>query len=185
MSLTKPFGSKVSARVNRIIRRLRVKELARVPRMNRSATIGVAAIVVLVTAMVFASHESSARKDVKQAPRAAANTPAAESAAQPSADKSTPVTIAGCLERDDQTFRLKDTAGADAPKARSWKSGFLKKGSASIAVVDAANRLKLNNYVGQRVSLTGTLVDREMHPRLLQRVAPSCASGKPAKSDAL
>ena len=86
MSLTKPFGSNVSARFNRIIRRLRVKELARVPRMNRSATIGVAAIVVLVTAMVFASHESSARKDVKQAPRAAANTPAAESAAQPSAE---------------------------------------------------------------------------------------------------
>jgi hypothetical protein len=87
----------------------------------------------------------------------------------------TAVTITGCLERaDETTFRLKDTIGADAPKARSWKSGFLKKGSASIEVVDAAHRLKLPDHVGQKVSVTGTLVDREMQVRSLQRVATSC-----------
>jgi hypothetical protein len=86
------------------------------------------------------------------------------------------VTITGCLERaDETTFRLKDTAGEDAPKSRSWKSGFLKKGSASIEVVDAAHRLKLPDHVGQKVSVTGTLVDREMQVRSLQRVATSCA----------
>lgn len=86
-----------------------------------------------------------------------------------------PVTITGCLERSDDTFRLKDTAGEAAPKSRSWKSGFLKKGSAPIEVVDAAHRLKLPDHVGQRVSVTGKLVDREMQVRTLQRVSASCS----------
>ena len=68
-------------------------------------------------------------------------------------------------------------AGADAPKSRSWKSGFLKKGSAPIEVVDAAHRLKLTDHVGQRVSVTGRLVDREMQVRSLQRVSASSARG--------
>ncbi len=88
--------------------------------------------------------------------------------------ESSAVTITGCLERDDETFRLKDTAGTDVPKSRSWKSGFLKKGSASIEVVDAANRLDLPNHVGRRVSVSGTRVDREMQARSLRRVAASC-----------
>ena len=185
MSLKKPFEWKGSARLDKIIRRLRVKEFTRLPRASRPAAIVIVTIGVLVIAMLFGARQSSARRDMKQAPRAAATAPAAEPAAQPSGAKPTPVTITGCLERDDQTFRLKDTDGADAPKSRSWKTGFLKKGSASIAVVDAANRLKLTDHVGQRVSLTGTLVDREMHARLLQRVAPSCTNSKPAKSEAL
>jgi hypothetical protein len=84
------------------------------------------------------------------------------------------VTVTGCLEADDETFRLKDTTGADVPTGRSWKTGFLKKRSASIEVVDAANRMRLTNHVGQRVTLTGTLVDREMQVRSLQRLAESC-----------
>ncbi len=100
--------------------------------------------------------------------------PVVVTAATVSLPKSAPVTISGCLERSDETFHLKDTAGADAPKSRSWKSGFLKKGSASIEVVDAAHRLKLPDHVGQRVSVTGRLVDREMQVRSLQRIAASC-----------
>ena len=91
------------------------------------------------------------------------------------AAKPTPVTITGCLERSDETFRLKDTEGENAPTSRSWKSGFLKKGRASIAIVDAANRVNLSNHVGERVSVTGTLIDREMRVRSLQRVAASCS----------
>ena len=83
-------------------------------------------------------------------------------------------TVSGCLERSDESFRLKDTSGTDAPKARSWKSGFLKKSSASIDVVDAMHRLRLANHVGQRVSLTGTLEDRSMQARSLQRIAGTC-----------
>ncbi len=83
-------------------------------------------------------------------------------------------TVSGCLDRSDESFRLKDTSGADAPKARSWKSGFLRKSAASIDVVDATHRLRLANHVGQRVSLTGTLEDRSMQARSLQRIAGSC-----------
>ena len=104
----------------------------------------------------------------------AANAPATESAAKASMEKSSPVTITGCLELANETFRLQDTTGVNAPKARSWKSGFLKKASRSIGVVDASNRLKLPSHVGQRVSVTGVLVDREMQGRSLQRVAASC-----------
>jgi hypothetical protein len=105
----------------------------------------------------------------------AAPQPVADSTPIPPTAKSVPVTITGCLERDSDSFRLKDTTGQNAPKARSWKSGFLKKGSASVDVVDAANKVKLPTHVGQRVSVTGMLVDREMQVRSLQRVATSCA----------
>jgi hypothetical protein len=86
------------------------------------------------------------------------------------------VTMTGCLERRDETFRLKDATGVDAPKSRSWRSGFLKKGSASIEVVDTANRLKLTDHIGQRVSVTGMIVDREIQAHSLLRVATSCSS---------
>src|SRR4051794_1050377 len=47
-------------------------------------------------------------------------------AAKTSAANTAPVTIFGCLERSNDTYRLTDTDGADVPKARSWKSAFLK-----------------------------------------------------------
>jgi hypothetical protein len=84
------------------------------------------------------------------------------------------VTISGCLEQDDERFRLKDTAGDDAPKGRSWKSGFLRRSSSTIDVIDQANRHHLPTYVGQRVSVTGTLVEREMQVRSVRIVAISC-----------
>ena len=102
------------------------------------------------------------------------NAPAMDSAATASVQKPSPVTITGCLELADETFRLKDTTGVNRPRTRSWKSGFLKKGSPSIEVVDASKRLKLPGHVGQRVSVTGVLVDREMQGHSLQRVAASC-----------
>ena len=95
-------------------------------------------------------------------------------AAQNQVAKPAPVTITGCLERDDETFRLKNTSGADAPRSRSWKSAFLKKGSAPVEVVDASKRLKLTNHVGQRVSVTGTLSDGELQIRSMRRIAASC-----------
>jgi hypothetical protein len=84
------------------------------------------------------------------------------------------VTIAGCLAQDGESFRLKDTSGADAPRSRSWKSGFLKKSPAAVEVVDASRRMKLTNHVGERVSVTGTITDGEMQVRSLRRVANSC-----------
>jgi hypothetical protein len=90
------------------------------------------------------------------------------------APKAPPVTITGCLEAAGDTFRLKDTSGADAPKSRSWKSGFLKKGPATVDVVDGTHTLRMANQVGHRVSVTGTLVDHEMQARSLRRLTSSC-----------
>jgi hypothetical protein len=85
-----------------------------------------------------------------------------------------PITITGCLEREDDGFRLKNTSGTDAPKSRSWRSGFLKKGSASIDLVDPPKKLRLSEHVGERVSMTGVLVDRDMQVKSMHRVASSC-----------
>lgn len=92
---------------------------------------------------------------------------------EPSAEPVTLVTITGCLETDDERFRLNDTTGSDAPKSRSWKSGFLRKRPAPVDVLDASG-VGLPAHVGERVSLTGTLVDRNMHVRSLHRISTSC-----------
>src|SRR5262249_43718719 len=105
----------------------------------------------------------------------AAKAPAVESEVKADVQNSAPVTITGCLALDAGTFWLKNTSGTDLPKSRSWKSGFLKKHSSPIELVDAANSLKLSNYVGQRVAATGPLMNREMGARSLQRVAASCS----------
>jgi hypothetical protein len=97
-----------------------------------------------------------------------------ESATAP-AKKPSPVTIAGCLERSDNAFRLKDATGADVPKSRSWKSGFLKKNSASIDLRESGNGLRLRDQVGKRVSVTGTLSDRQMRVQSVRRVGASCS----------
>ena len=86
------------------------------------------------------------------------------------------VTITGCLERSDESFRLTDTTGTNAPRARSWKSAFLKKRPAPIDVVDGGKRLNFASHIGQRVTLTGTLEDNEMRAGSLRRVASSCSS---------
>jgi hypothetical protein len=84
-----------------------------------------------------------------------------------------PVTISGCLERVGDEFWLKNVSGDDAPRSRSWKSGFLRKRSPSIAVIDRGYTHRLANYVGQRIETTGALADREMRVRAL-RVLGSC-----------
>ena len=90
------------------------------------------------------------------------------------AQNTTPVTIQGCLQAGNEGFWLKDVSGADAPTSRSWKSGFLKKRSASVEVVDAPDSLRLANYLGQRVAAAGSLTDRRLQVRSLHRVAGSC-----------
>ena len=102
--------------------------------------------------------------------------PPADTPAIPPTAKAAPITITGCLAREDTAYKLKDTTGNNAPKARSWKSGFLKKGAAPVEIYDTANRLKLPAHVGQRVSVTGELRDREMYVRSLQPVAGTCAT---------
>jgi len=97
-------------------------------------------------------------------------------ASKATAANTAPVTIFGCLERSNESYRLTDTDGVDAPKARSWKSGFLKKGAAAVEVVDPGNRARLSSHVGHRVGVTGTLSERQLHVRSIRRIASSCSN---------
>ncbi len=45
-----------------------------------------------------------------------------DTAASQTSAANAPVTIFGCLERSSDTYRLTDTDGVDAPRARSWKT---------------------------------------------------------------
>lgn len=101
--------------------------------------------------------------------------PAADLMAAASAPGAPLVTITGCVElENDDTFWLKDTSGADAPKSRSWRTGFFKKRTQPIQLVDPANALKLRGYVGHRIAVTGALAKREIRPSSLRRVAAAC-----------
>jgi hypothetical protein len=83
------------------------------------------------------------------------------------------VTITGCLERNDDSFWLKDASG-DVAKSRSWKTGFLKKRSPRIEVVGGPGVGTLSALVGERVAAQGTLVDRELRARTVWRIGPAC-----------
>ena len=107
----------------------------------------------------------------------AKGTPAMESrsvATNHQDEESIATTIGGCLVHDDGMFRLKDTDGDHAPKSRSWKSGFSKKGSARIELVDASHRVDFTSHVGYRVSVSGMLADREMQVRSIKGGTERC-----------
>jgi hypothetical protein len=86
----------------------------------------------------------------------------------------TSVTVSGCLERDDAAYRLRDTNGAQAPKERSWRTGFMRKRNSDLDIVDASKKLKLRDHVGHRVSLTGTVLEGEMRAASMRHLAASC-----------
>jgi hypothetical protein len=87
-----------------------------------------------------------------------------------------PVTLTGCLEVsvDRDEFRLSDTDGVDAPKSRSWRTGFLKKRPTPVALVEAPDPHGLQIQVGKRVAATGRLIDRELIVSSVRVVSPSC-----------
>ena len=157
------------------------------------AGMAVVAIAVCVTAggIIVAARQPSrpvtlpskdVRVEMSPMPTAPARTVPASNASDNSSVAAAasvtaaPVTVAGCLAREGEGFRLKDTAGTAAPKARSWKSGFLKKGSTTVDVVDPAHTLNLAGQVGRRVSVTGALAGREMTARSLRRLGASCTA---------
>ncbi len=114
------------------------------------------------TNIVDVSPVSPAKSDTEASKTSAANT--------------APVTIFGCLERSNDTYRLTDTDGADAPKARSWKTVFLKKGAASVEVVDPSNRVRLSSHVGHRVGVTGTLSEKQLQVRSIRKISSACSN---------
>jgi hypothetical protein len=107
----------------------------------------------------------------------AKGTPAMESrsvATKHQDEESIATTIGGCLVHDDGMFKLKDTDGDHAPKSRSWKSGFIKKGPARIELVDASHRVDFTSHVGYRVNVSGMLADREMQVRSIKGGTERC-----------
>jgi hypothetical protein len=186
-----PLKKSVRARKSPRLKKPRWMKFARLMRENATVVIPLAAICLLAVAGVIANQASPSAETVRRstdATKSAADTlapsaaPTAEPARDPMPDSSTPVmetkeahvTITGCLERSDEAFRLKDTSGTDAPKARNWRWGFLKKGPTTVQVVDGSKSVRLRDHVGQRVTVTGNLVDREMQVRSLQAVSTSC-----------
>src|SRR5262249_29948710 len=86
------------------------------------------------------------------------------------------VTVTGCLETsgNDNRFRLTDTEGTDAPRSRSWRTGFLRKRSPSVALVEPPDPHALQAQVGQRVAATGLLASRELRVTSVRVVGPRC-----------
>ena len=112
------------------------------------------------------------------APAPAEPEPARSAAlAPPQTTGPSPVTITGCLEMsvDATEFRLTDTDGVEAPRSRSWRSGFLKKQSATIALVEQPDAHELQAQVGKRVAATGLLTSRSLKVSALRIVTPSCS----------
>jgi hypothetical protein len=146
----------------------------------RFETVARASVIFLVLIFVAAAMLMASKNPSQPATVArAGNNPSTNAYDAPGAEArstaSLPVTITGCLEQRDDAYRLKDTAGDDVPKARSWKSGFLRKAPSAIAVIDASNRVKLSTHIGERISVTGVLIDREMKVRSLRKVAAACS----------
>ncbi len=161
---------------------------------NRTAAIGLIVVCIVGTAILIAARSSESTSAASATPASTlaaapatnampARTPRAATApaARPqageaanAAENAEPVTIEGCLIQSDEAFQLKNTSGDDAPKGRSWKSGFLKKSSKSIEVLDARHRMNLARHVGERVSITGMLADKELQGTSLKRLAENC-----------
>jgi hypothetical protein len=104
-----------------------------------------------------------------------------ESAAAPttvaSATSQAPVTITGCLEMttDGDEFRLTETDGDEAPKARGWRSGFLKRSPAAVELIAPPDPSALRKLVGHRVAATGVLDSRELRVRSFRRAGSTCS----------
>jgi len=127
------------------------------------------------------SSESPLLRTAAYAPAVEPPAVASKPVLEPAAPEATPepaaalraVTVAGCLARDNDAFMLKNVSGDGAPKSRSWKSGFLRKKSNSIELIDDARSSRLGSYVGKRIEATGVLDEREMHVKTL-RVQGDC-----------
>jgi hypothetical protein len=163
--------------------------------VKRPMAIGIIVVCIVGTAMLIVARSSEptsaastvpeepivAIAPIQQTPVAKAQKPstfAARPASAPSAGAVAGAELAsieGCLIQDANQFQLKNTSGEDAPKGRSWKSGFLHRSAKTVDVVDQSHRLNLARHVGERVTITGLLDDRELQGTSLKRVAESCS----------
>jgi hypothetical protein len=144
--------------------------------MTRKMTVaGTAALAILLaTVQIDTSAQSKppVKTPVKAAPAKPAPAKAAPAKAAPAKVVAAPVavvpvdpntvTMIGCLESDGSNYRLADVQGNQAPKGRSWKTGFVTKKTKNIDLVGVPASLKLQDHVGRKVSVSG-LRDDETH----------------------
>ena len=127
------------------------------------------------SAAVAAIDEALAKEDAstKFAPSESISADPAPVGVDPVAPGS--VTVTGCLESSgNNRYQLTDTEGAEAPRSRSWRSGFLKKRSTSVALVAPPDPETLRTQVGQRIAATGELTSRELRVTSLQVLGARC-----------
>jgi hypothetical protein len=127
------------------------------------------------TAAVAAIDEALAREDAstKFAPSESINADPAPVSVDPVAPGS--VRVTGCLESSgNNRFQLTDTEGTDAPRSRSWRSGFLRKRSSSVALVTPPDSETLRTQVGQRIAATGQLTSRELRVTSVEVLGARC-----------
>jgi len=85
------------------------------------------------------------------------------------------VTVTGCLESSGSNgFRLTDTDGIEAPRSRSWRSGFLRKRSTAVNLVAPPDPYTLQTELGQRIAATGQLTDRQLRVTSVQVIGTRC-----------
>ena len=125
---------------------------------------------------VSAISEALGRIEPTTAPAWSESVSAEPAVVSPEPAETGTVTITGCLEGsvNDKQFRLTDTQGIDAPKSRSWRTGFLKKHSNSVALVDPPDPHALQTQVGQRVAATGMLTNSELRMTSLRTISARC-----------
>jgi hypothetical protein len=146
------------------------------PRPERNRIAESTKSVTPVAAAMPAANVSSTESAAPKLPGSDASVRSAAAAVPTGTGGTSPITITGCLEVsvDHDEFRLTDTDGVDAPKSRSWKSGFLKKRSAAVALVEPPTRLALDTHVGRRVTATGLLSGHDLKVSALRAIGPPC-----------
>lgn len=154
--------------------------------MTRSIT---ATATAALCAMALMAGQPAASAQSKTAPAKAAPakaapakatlakpTPTKAPTAQEQADARNSITLTGCLEADGRKFVLTDLEGKQAPKGRSWKTGFITKRTKAVEVVGNSSSVKLGDHLGHRVSVVGVKDgDTHVRARSIKQLATSCS----------
>lgn len=108
--------------------------------------------------MMACMQSGQAAMQSQVAPKPTAPRPVVENAApkQPTA------TLTGCLREDGDHFALTNLSGTQAPKGRSWKTGFIKKSAKNVEVVGASSNVRLKDQIGHQVTIVG-MKDDDTH----------------------
>lgn len=128
------------------------------------------------TAPAKAAPAKAAPAKAAPAKGAAAKPAPATPTAQELADARNAITLTGCLEADGRKFMLTDLEGSQAPKGRSWKTGFITKRTKDVEVVGSSSSVKLGDHLGHKVSVVGVKDgDTHLRARSIKQLATSCS----------